>query len=72
MLDITVVQPSYYSVGEATNKTPNGKILKDMGKSTGTASVNVEPKEKHMRTAFSVELLYNYPQGAMSWRKYEN
>lgn len=30
---------------------PNGKILKDMGKSVGSVSVNIEPKEKHMRTA---------------------
>lgn len=37
--------------GDTTNKPPNGKILKDMGKSTGTASVNVEPKEKHMRSS---------------------
>jgi len=30
---------------------PNGKILKDMGKSIGAVSTNIEPKEKHMRTA---------------------
>ena len=30
---------------------PDGKILKDMGKSTGAISTNIEPKEKHMRTA---------------------
>ncbi len=30
---------------------PNGTILKDMGKSTGAVSANVDPKEKHMRTA---------------------
>ena len=30
---------------------PNGKILKDMGKSIGAVSANIEPKEKHMRTA---------------------
>ena len=31
--------------------SPDGKILKDMGKSTGAVSTNIEPKEKHMRTA---------------------
>ena len=30
---------------------PDGKILKDMGKSTGAISTNIDPKEKHMRTA---------------------
>ena len=30
---------------------PNGKILKDMGKSIGAVSTNIEPKEKHMRAA---------------------
>ncbi len=30
---------------------PNGTILKDMGKSTGAVSANIDPKEKHMRTA---------------------
>ena len=30
---------------------PNGKILKDMGKTIGAVSANIEPKEKHMRTA---------------------
>lgn len=30
---------------------PNGKILKDMGKTVGSVSANIEPKEKHMRTA---------------------
>lgn len=30
---------------------PDGKILKDMGKSVGAVSANIEPKEKHMRTA---------------------
>ncbi len=30
---------------------PNGKILKDMGKSVGSVSANIDPKEKHMRTA---------------------
>lgn len=30
---------------------PNGKILKDMGKSVGSVSANIVPKEKHMRTA---------------------
>ncbi len=31
--------------------SPDGKILKDMGKSTGAVSTNIEPKEKYMRTA---------------------
>lgn len=30
---------------------PDGKILQDMGKSTGAVSINIEPNEKHMRTA---------------------
>jgi predicted amidohydrolase len=30
---------------------PNGKILKDMGKTVGSVSANIEPKEKYMRTA---------------------
>lgn len=30
---------------------PDGKALKDMGKSTGAISVDIEPKQKHMRTA---------------------
>ena len=30
---------------------PNGKILKDMGKSIGAISTNIEPNEKYMRTA---------------------
>jgi predicted amidohydrolase len=30
---------------------PDGSILKDMGKSTGAISVNIEPNKKHMRTA---------------------
>ncbi len=30
---------------------PNGKILKDLGKSVGSVSANIEPKEKYMRTA---------------------
>ena len=30
---------------------PDGKILQDMGKSVGSVSVNIEAKEKHMRTA---------------------
>ena len=30
---------------------PDGKILKDMGKSIGAVSTNIEPNEKHMRTA---------------------
>ena len=30
---------------------PDGKILQDMGKSIGAISANIEPKEKHMRTA---------------------
>ena len=30
---------------------PDGKILKDMGKETGSASEDVDPKWKHMRTA---------------------
>ena len=30
---------------------PDGRILQDMGKSIGAVSANIEPKEKHMRTA---------------------
>ena len=30
---------------------PDGKILQDMGKSIGAVSINIEPNEKHMRTA---------------------
>ena len=30
---------------------PDGKILQDMGKSTGAVSINIEPNKKHMRTA---------------------
>ena len=30
---------------------PDGSILKDMGKSTGAISVNIEPNKKHIRTA---------------------
>ncbi len=39
---------------------PNGKILKDMGKSVGSVSANIEPKEKHMRTAgFGGDMIRN-------------
>lgn len=31
--------------------SPDGRILQDMGRSTGAVSANIEPKEKHMRTA---------------------
>lgn len=30
---------------------PDGEILKDMGKAIGAVSADIEPKEKHMRTA---------------------
>ena len=30
---------------------PNGRILKDMGRTIGSVSANIEPKEKYMRTA---------------------
>ena len=39
---------------------PDGKILQDMGKLIGAVSVNIEPKEKHMRTAgFGGEMIRN-------------
>lgn len=31
--------------------SPDGKILKDMGKNTGSISADIEPKRKYMRTA---------------------
>ena len=30
---------------------PDGRILKDMGKAVGSASVEIDPQWKHMRTA---------------------
>ena len=30
---------------------PDGQILKDMGKSIGAVSINIDPNKKHMRTA---------------------
>lgn len=40
--------------------SPSGKILQDMGKSIGAVSANIEPKEKHMRTAgFGGDMIRN-------------